>query len=118
VTPEGVRALLAFLPIFERRGFVPDRGRNAVIHAPEVVAFIQVAYLAGFVEPFDWPAWEARALRYFDKPELLRTARLATLRKLMCLHIRKDRFSEGHLAGMIKAGHIQAILRRLGALTT
>ena len=43
----------------------------------------------------------------------LETADLTTLRKLLTTHVRADRFSEGHLAGVLQSGHIVAVLRRL-----
>jgi hypothetical protein len=48
-----------------------------------------------------------------SKPGALETANLLTLRKLLTVHVRKDRFVEGHLARMLECGHITAILRRL-----
>jgi hypothetical protein len=36
----------------------------------------------------------------------------------LTLHIRRDRFFEGHLANMIADGHIAAILRRMAAIRT
>ncbi|MBE7451339.1 MAG: O-acetyl-ADP-ribose deacetylase [Kofleriaceae bacterium] len=32
------------------------------------------------------------------------------------MHLRADRFDEGHLAGVLRAGHLSAILRRLAAI--
>jgi hypothetical protein len=32
---------------------------------------------------------------------------------LLTLHVRKERFCEGHIAAMVEAGYIQGILERL-----
>jgi hypothetical protein len=43
-------------------------------------------------------------------------ADLGILRRLVTLHVRKDRLSDGHLKDMIAAGHIVAIVSRAGEL--
>jgi hypothetical protein len=39
-----------------------------------------------------------------------------TLCRLYTLHVRKDRFCEGHFAAMLANGHIAALTRRLKAI--
>ena len=39
-----------------------------------------------------------------------------TLGQLLPLHVRKDRFVEGHVAGIFECGHIAAILLRLAVI--
>jgi hypothetical protein len=68
------------------------------------------------MEPFDWGEWQPRAHALYRDPQALGRARLSTLRRLLTLHVRKDRFCEGHLAAMLAEGHIQAILRRIAEL--
>jgi hypothetical protein len=51
-----------------------------------------------------------------DHPALLSKANLQTLRKLLTAHVRADRFTEGHLAGMIESGHIAMILKRMAEI--
>ena len=52
---------------------------------------------------------------YLD-PEKVATASLEDVRRLLTLHMRKERFCEGHMAEMIRSGHIVALLRRLDSL--
>lgn len=117
-----IDAVLAFLPIFEQEDFVPSHVETPPgqfpyhVYAEEASNFLHALYKNGFVFPFDWPSWQEEAQRYYDKPKLLRTADLEVLRRLLTLHVRKERFSEGHLSAMIESGHIAAILRRLKAL--
>jgi hypothetical protein len=40
-------------------------------------------------------------------------ADLLTLRKLLTLHVRGDRFVEGHLASVLESGHVTDILERM-----
>lgn len=121
---ERIDALTAFLPYFEGDDFGGwvGGGRRAdgvyVIpnFAPgeELYAFVEALNENGWVSPFDWGAWQkAAAEKYFPDTPLLRRAPVGTLQRLLTLHIRKDRFVEGHLAGMAQDGHIAAILRRL-----
>ncbi len=51
-----------------------------------------------------------------DDPDAVRSADLLTCRKLLTTHVRAYRFSEGHLAEVIKSGHIAAVLRRVAEL--
>jgi hypothetical protein len=64
---------------------------------------------------FDWTSWQDEARRFLD-PDVVRTASLVEVRRLLTLHVRADRFVEGHFAEMIANGHVSALLRRLGEL--
>jgi uncharacterized protein len=64
---------------------------------------------------FDWASWEDEAQRFHD-PDVVRIASLAEVRRLLTLHVRKERFVEGHIAAMILRGHLSALLRRLSEL--
>ena len=61
-------------------------------------------------------AWQRVAERYMREPSILARARLPTLRKLLTLHARKDRFCEGHFAAVLESGHFLAILKRVETL--
>ncbi|MBN1128044.1 MAG: hypothetical protein JXA71_03610 [Chitinispirillaceae bacterium] len=52
---------------------------------------------------------------YVTKLHCSRIAQIL-VRKLCTLHVRKDRFCEGHLAGIVEAGHMTEILKRLKEL--
>jgi hypothetical protein len=119
---EGVEAVLAFLPVFEDPGFLPEvivaeeEGWTFEQYAREVYEFERTLYRAGFIVQFDWSRWEPEALRYYLGPSLLEIADCGVLRRLLTFHIRKNVICEGHLADMLREGEIQAILRRLAAL--
>jgi hypothetical protein len=119
----NARAILAFLPVLEAPGFrfgemvaKPAQFPYARM-APEVAGLVQALYGSGWVEPFDWSEFQDEAIGYFENPSRLETVDLETVRKLLTLHVRKDRFCEGHFLEMLEKGHIQAILRRLAQLT-
>jgi hypothetical protein len=80
-----------------------------------VLQFIRACGQNGWIKPFDWQAWVGEAVRLQDEAAL-QQADEETLGKLLTLHIRRDRFFEGHLANMIESGHIAAILRRMREL--
>lgn len=123
---DRIDALLGFLPVMEARlageWHGGDRNDDGSINMPwmsydeRVLAFIQACYQHGWVRPFDWMAWQVEAARYVHEPRLVAAADLSTLQKLLTLHVRKERFHEGHLAGMIESGHLALILRRLEVL--
>ena len=111
-------AVLAFLPGFDRPNLRAGEWRGEGFGAfyayrEEVERFVETLYSARVVYEFDWPAWQKKAERYVVVPSALRTARLATLRRLLTLHARKDRFCEGHFAAVLESGHITSILRRV-----
>ncbi len=123
---QRIEPLLSFLPQMESRiagewqggEQRPDGSYTApwMSHSTEVLAFIRTSGENGWLQPFDWMAWVPEADRYFRAPATLSTAGVETIQKLLTLHIRRDRFYEGHLATMIESGHIAAILRRLAEI--
>ncbi len=121
-SPEQIDDVLAFLPVLEREDFSPSRVEMPQgqfpyhVYSTELAQFHQAVNDGGFVFSFDWPAWQDEAARYVEQPELLRSADLAVLRKLITVHVRKDRFLEGHLPMMVQSGHIASLLRRLKEL--
>jgi hypothetical protein len=121
-TPEQTDAVSAFLSAFEREDFVPSKVQAPPGKFPDhafvdkLSQFHQAVYDNGFVFSFDWPACQEEARRYYEQPELLGTADLQVLRKLITLHVRKERFCEGHLSAVVKSGYMAALLRRLKEL--
>ncbi len=123
--PDDIRDLLEFLPIFERQDFVFgeeegfEKRDDGVITMPyytmsaEASSFHKALYELGFIRPFDWGGWKHEAARYVDDLTMLETADLETLCKLLTLHVRAERFCDGHLASMYECGHLTAILNRL-----
>jgi hypothetical protein len=128
-SPEDLDAVLQFLPALEALGantgtwagreVQPDGALTMpyLVPAPAVEALRTALYEHGMTLVFDWPDWQDEAARYTDDPAALATADLEVLRKLLTVHVRKDRFREGHFAGAVAAGHIPAILRRLREIT-
>ena len=112
-------AVLKFLPIFEQPGYVFGEWHSPAGQFPyysmsrEVLDFIQALSAQEIIFSFDWPSWQEEAVQYVSDPGAVERADLLTLRKLLTLHVRKDRFVEGHLANMMERGHITAVLRQL-----
>jgi uncharacterized protein len=86
-----------------------------ITSAPAASRLLSAIYEHKLVVDFDWTAWEAEAQRFLDR-EVVRSASIDDIRRLLTLHVRKDRFVEGHFAQMISNGHIAHILRRLKVL--
>ena len=78
--------------------------------------FVSALHEHGFIRPFDWGGWQSEAERYVEDPAQLQRADLETICKLLTIHVRKERFCEGHLAAMFECGHLTAVLRRLADL--
>jgi O-acetyl-ADP-ribose deacetylase (regulator of RNase III) len=94
-------ALIALLPAL-RRGEGAD----------DVVAAAAELTLPGF----DWPSWRPEAQRFVDEPARVASADATTLRRLLTLHVRAERFDEGHLSWAVREGHVAAIVERLAAM--
>jgi DNA segregation ATPase FtsK/SpoIIIE-like protein len=97
----------------------PTNGETAqiphLVYAPEVDRLRDAIFEHHLLlADFDWPAWK-EAEQFLDAARI-RSATLQDLRQLLTLHVRKERFNEGHLADVISRGHIAAVLRRLGEL--
>lgn len=124
-TAEQVAAVLGFLPTFERVDFIAARPADPVpgqwvgdIWSDELGAFHRAVYDNGFVFGFDWSSWQETARRYVEDPSALVSADIQVIRRLITLHVRKERFCEGHLPDMVACGHMAAVLRRLAELST
>ncbi len=117
-----IEALLRFLPLFEGRTSFGEWWSRAGVFPhfafiPEVDEFIEVFYEPKNLFNFDWSKWQKKAEKHFSDPTTLASARLVTIRKLLTLHVRKERFCEGHLAEALASGHITALLQRLKKLS-
>jgi uncharacterized protein DUF6508 len=84
-----------------------------VQYAPEVERLVGELYELGFVVPFDWSGEAPQLLPLNEDEERMNTASLEEVVKLLTLHVRADRFSEGHLADALDRGLITRLLRRL-----
>ena len=119
---EQIDDVLQFISIFEQEDFAASEVKAPKGHLPfhasedDVSRFCDVLQDSGFIYSFDWPSWQDEAIRFYERPEHLVTASLQTIRKLLTLHVRKDRFCEGHFPDMIENGHIMAVLHRLNVV--
>ena len=125
LTAKNIDAVLKFLPIFQSKKFTPGdwskthESRKGNLSLPvynyniKVDEFVETLYGEGFIIDFDWPGWQDQAERFYSNPELLKTADIVTIQMILTTHTRKERFCDGHLACLIRNGHISAILHRL-----
>ena len=83
------------------------------VRLPIVTEFVDGLTEKGLQVSFDWMAWRDSAESYNRDSESLLDASADVCIKLLTLHLRADRFTDGHLAKMLESGHITAILKRL-----
>ena len=86
-------------------------------YSPRVFEFQSDLYELGFAVDFDWGEWQAEAERLTVTPGALDDVDIVTLMKLLTVHSRTERYSEGHLASALEEGWIVAILERLRNLS-
>lgn len=121
VSVENMDILLKYLPVFKNEKFnsidkkLSEKGDISFMlcYSKEVNSFVEDLYKSNFLYSFDWLEWQNEASNYFENPELLENANIEIIQKLLTLHIRKERFCEGHLLGIINSGHMVDILKRL-----
>jgi len=121
ISMKNLDTLLKYLPIFESDKFDSTdekllKENNLpfmLCYSKEVNDFVEDFYKSNLFYNFKWSEWQNEALKYFEKPELLKNVDIEIIRKLLTLHIRKERFCEGHLIDIIDSKHIVEILKRL-----
>jgi Family of unknown function (DUF6508) len=126
-TPEAVAALLELLPVLESPDFLAgewcggEEDADGVISmpwfelSPDASAFVDALRAHGLIVPFDWVAWHEEA-ECIVTGDGLEHADLLTLRKLLILLVRRDRFVEGSLGEAFASGLVVRIVRRLQEL--
>lgn len=125
LTKKNIDAVLKFLPIFQPKEFTPGEWdetheyKKGILSFPaynyniKVDEFVETLYEEGFIIDFEWSRWQDQAEQFYSNPELLKTADIGILQKLLTTHILKERFCDGHLACMLRNGHIATILHKL-----
>lgn len=114
--------LLAFRPIFEAPGFEPVESWAGRERSPGVFTWPYPRYsdaVDKFIDAVLQEVWMDRdyALKdvntWFENPALIKRASLDDIKTLLSFAVRKEKFCDGHVEGMIKGGHVQLVLRRL-----
>ena len=122
---ERLEALAAFRPVFEREGFsfaqdIPCRMEGDMIVlggirlGQDATRFYQMAYDFGWVGAFDWSAWRNTPVgqRLMNDPTALDDASAEDLVQVLTTCVRADRFCDGYLAEVFKAGLITRVVVR------
>lgn len=126
ISNEGIRRLLSFLTFFENcdgTGYgraptvAPDESgvlglRSASLSA-KASEFVTACYEEHFVQPFDWSEWSKRCNCDQVSGAFIAEADLGVIIKMLTVHIRSDRFCDGHLLSVMENGTILKILERL-----
>ena len=126
INEKGLDDLLSLIP--ELEGYKGSFGEHdfrkegktlymgAFIHSPLLDKIIFAIHESELRITFDWPSWQDEAERICHEPGELEKVDLETIRKLLTLHMRKERFCEGHLASVCESGLMLSTLKRLKAL--
>ena len=83
---------------------------------PLVEEFQRALYRHGFIRIYDWGKWIPQGKAIYNDQKRLDRASMTSCLKLLTLHVRNDRFVEGHFAAMLSSGHIIAVLKRMEEL--
>jgi hypothetical protein len=126
ISREGIDTLISLIPEIESHdgsyGEHDLRDGEGTLHigpfifSPLLDRISRAITDSGLTVKFDWPGWQGEAERICGDPETLKGADLETVRKLLSLHLRKERFCEGHLAAVCESGLMLSTLERLRAL--
>lgn len=115
-TVKNIEAVTSFLPVFEKGtegDFYTITGGGSG-YTEAVHEFISRLNQEGFVYGFDWGSWlNEVGEEYVRNKDIIRSADILTIQKMLTAIVRADRFSDGVIKGMIDDGVIVAILRRL-----
>jgi len=118
-----IDGILPYLKVFETPGFsfghfVNKPGTFGWFDFSEQAgAFESDLYRYGWVQPFDWTTtWLDEFSKYVNDPAMVESADVETIRQLLTMHARAERFGEGQLCVMYESGHLTALLRRLKAI--
>jgi hypothetical protein len=114
---KDLRAVAKYAAVFSAPGFSPGEWQGATYFklAPELHDFLHAAYEIT-PKDFDWPSWAAVGREIEADQRKLAAADLETIRRLLLVHVRTERFCEGHLAAAIEDGRLVRVLQRLGEL--
>lgn len=105
ITRKNVDTVLAFLPLFSSKQAnlyniqIESLTLDPYCYFKEFEKFLKALYEENFVISFDWTTWQNEAQRFILHPELLNSADISTLQKLLTTHVRKERFCSGQQEG-------------------
>lgn len=122
--PNGaIEEILAFRDQLEQK---TENVSRSVEHDTNVmedrsfIAFLDALNYTGFVETFDYIAWAEQRGRKNDMPENsaeeVKNMDLEELRKLITMHLRTERFAEGHMQKLFEEGFFNEFFNRLETL--
>lgn len=83
---------------------------------PPLANLLKTMQSTEFTSPFDWQAEFGENQESLQDPEVVKSADLENLRKIMTAHIRIDRMSNGHLDALIQSGYWNQCLARMAEI--
>lgn len=117
LTDTAIKKILDYLPYFrEGEKFEEKIDENFLTYSEKVNAFIDCLYDTNFLVVFEWFEWEDGQNILNDK-NLIKKCDLLTLRMLITMIVRSDRFNEGTFLECIQNQVITMILERLSEIT-
>lgn len=113
------------LQILKQRFIGDHRFRGTILESREIlpaslsdtaIEFVHACYEEGFVQGFDWMSWSNTKPEVLEPDASFDDIDLSTVIRLLTLHLRADRFNDGHLMAVLQQGIIAGILRQLARL--
>lgn len=119
--PDGaIEEILSFRNRFEQRAktvSLSSEQNPSIMEDRSFLNFLDALNYTGFVENFDYIAWErqrSQANNMSENPiEEVENMDIEELRKLLTMHIRVERFAEGHMQKLYEEGFFNKFFGRL-----
>ncbi|MDD4299551.1 MAG: DUF6508 domain-containing protein [Methanomicrobium sp.] len=114
-TKENLKAILKYTEIIRNKSIV-EKNKDEIKKTgtcSEITEFTKVLYYNNWLINTRWQDWTGLAETYFGNPEMLESADIETIRKILTVHVRIDRLFPGDIADLINKDYISAIFDRL-----
>lgn len=125
-TAEEFDELIGYLPRLSAPGFVAIQASRGGVYAAKGVMTLPWPEYSEVARrlfgAFSGPAWQDYGYLSRDpearmtQPGFIENATLDEIKCLMTFCVRGERFCDGHWGGMIEAGYVERILRRLDVI--
>lgn len=121
-TKTDLLAVASYADVFARDGFSAGRWETKpgvlpmFMQSREVSDFVRAVYDHRVFLSFDWPTWQKAGERIASNDDVVAVADLETIRRLITVPLRQDRFSDGFLSAWVESPRAVCVLRRLGEL--
>ncbi|MDD3978074.1 MAG: DUF6508 domain-containing protein [Methanomicrobium sp.] len=114
-TRENFEAVIKFSEDIKNKTII-ERNKDEIEKSgscKEIVELTKVLYFNNWLINARWQGWTGEAETYFGHPELIASADIETIRKILTVHVRIDRLFPGDIADLINRGYLTTIIERI-----